>query len=246
MGALPVISFRGCGRQLDDRGDRAPRESLVICGPGRELLLRDPVRAIRGDHRDPRVAMIERELDRDRIRVAIGRRQIVEEHGVHVGALGEATAVRIEPMHLLTGPLPVLFVLPGMDPIDRHIGARVDGIRDLAPTVGESQILQLPRRDPATAGEEPGPHHASGVEMVALVPAVVGDLVSRIRVDQGEQHAPDLDRTIFHGALLGIVQSIRGQRSNPPCVSKDRGRTALSAADPNQSAGRRSAGGGSR
>ena len=46
-----------------------------------------------------------------------------------------------------------------------------------------------------------GPDHATGVEVVALVPAVVGDLVPAVRLDEREQHRPEphLTPDVGHG-----------------------------------------------
>src|SRR5260370_514122 len=54
--------------------------------------------------------------------------------------------------------------------------------------------LQVAGGDPAPAGEEPGADHGAAVEVVALVPAVVGDLVPLVGLDQREEHAADFDR----------------------------------------------------
>ena len=53
----------------------------------------------------------------------------------------------------------------------------------------------------AAAGEQPRPDHAAGVEVVTLVPAVVGDLVAAMRLDEREQHRPEphLTPDIGHG-----------------------------------------------
>src|SRR5262249_57849214 len=80
-----------------------------------------------------------------------------------------------------------------------------------------------PRRDVARAGEGPGADHAAGVEVVALVPAVVRDLVAGVRLDHREQRAAELDRLLagvaaadgldrrFGGHLSSLVPA-----SDPP------------------------------
>ena len=160
--------------------------------------------------------MVEGQLDRNGIGVPIGGRDVVEEHGVDVLALGEPTAVLVEPVHLLAGPLPVLRVLPSVDPVDGDVGARIDGIRDFSAAIRDSQVLERPGRDPATSGEEPRTDHTARIEVVALVPPVVGDLVAPLGIDEGEQHAPDLDGLVVHGLRLLSPPVLSGvdQRNN--------------------------------
>ena len=47
--------------------------------------------------------------------------------------------------------------------------------------------LALSGRDEARTANVPRADHAAGVEVVALVPAVVRDLVALVRLDHGEQ-----------------------------------------------------------
>ena len=155
------------------------------------------VDAVEPEQHDAVVAVIERELDRDRIRIAVRGAEVVEEDGVDVPPLGEAATVGVERVHLWSGPRrEVVFVVTLLDEVDRDVRAGVGRARDRLVVSGPASVLELACRDPAAAGEEPGADHAARVEVVALVPAVVSELVPLVRVDEREQHAADLDRVI--------------------------------------------------
>src|SRR4029079_19566650 len=68
--------------------------------------------------------------------------------------------------------------------------------RSLSSRVATQQLpatIPGPMLAPAAGGEHPGADHAAGVEVVALVPTVVRDLVPWIGVDERVQHAADFD-----------------------------------------------------
>jgi hypothetical protein len=142
--------------------------------------------------------VVERELDGHRVVVAIdGPREVVEQR-VHVRARREAATVLVEPAHLLARPRAVLVEVVRMDPVDRDVGARGHvGLRELA-RGWIAQCLERARRDPAPSGEEPRADEATRVEVIALVPPVVRDLVAALRVDHREEHVPDFDRKLLH------------------------------------------------
>src|SRR5690606_37538659 len=107
-------------------------------------------------------------------------------------------------------------------PVDREVRARLDG-RPRERAVGRiAERLQRLRRHPASAGEQPRPDHAPRVEVVALVPAVVRDLMAAMGIDEGEQHAADLDRILLHAPAVAF----RGPRSPPAPVTRDDRRRA--------------------
>ena len=54
---------------------------------------------------------------------------------------------------------------------------------------------------------QPGADQAAGVEVVALVPAVVGDLVALVGLDQGDQRAADLDAALVAGVGCAMSSS---------------------------------------
>ena len=69
--------------------------------------------------------------------------------------------------------------------------------------VGVAQRLEVGRGDEAAPGEVVGAHHAAGVEVVPLVPAVVGHLVAPVGLDEGQQHGAELDRLGLRADLDG-------------------------------------------
>jgi hypothetical protein len=83
------------------------------------------------------MAVVERQLERNRIVVAMDRPAEVVEERVDVRARGEAAAVLVEPAHLLPRPLPMLVEAAGVDPVDGDVRAGRDvGTRELARVVG--------------------------------------------------------------------------------------------------------------
>src|SRR5581483_3113549 len=72
--------------------------------------------------------------------------------------------------------------------------------------VGPGGGVRQPQRLQGGGGDEPGPGEvvgpdlASGVEVVPLVPAVVGHLVAAVGLDQGVEHGADPDRVVGHAA----------------------------------------------
>jgi hypothetical protein len=139
------------------------------------------------------IRVVEREIDRNRVLVAVFHTGTGEQHRVHVGPLGEPPALLVQRLHLLAGPVEVVTVMPLEHPVRRQIGAGIDGNRDLAVS-GDAKVLQLARGHPPPPGEEPRPDHAPRVEMVPLVPAVVGHFVAPVRLHQREEHASHPDR----------------------------------------------------
>jgi len=129
-----------------------------------------------------------------------GRRRVPVQQRVDVVPLGEHAPVGVEPLHLAEGPVHVVVVAPVEDPVDRQVRAEVEVAEQLG--IGaEAEVLQRTGGDEAAAGEQPRSHHAAGVEVVALVPAVVGHLVSGVRLHEGEQHRaqPHLAPDVAHG-----------------------------------------------
>ena len=111
---------------------------------------------------------------------------------VDVVALGEHPAVLVQPVDLAQRPVEVVVVTAVEDPVDREVRAEVAAAEHIG--LGpEAQVLQSPGRDPTAAGEQPRADHAAGVEVVALVPPVVRDLVTAVRFDHREQHRPEAD-----------------------------------------------------
>ena len=73
-------------------------------------------------------------------------------------------------------------------------------------------------RDQAAAREEPRADHAARVEVIALVPAVVRDLLPAVRFHEGEQHRPEPHLTTHIG---------HGRRAYDPATMTERRRIYL-------------------
>ena len=119
--------------------------------------------------------------------------------------------LRVQPVDLAQRPVEVVVVTAVEDPVDREVRAEVAAAEHIG--LGpEAQVLQSPGRDPTAAGEQPRAHHAAGVEVVALVPPVVLDLVAAVRFDHREQHRPEAN---FAAAGRASVTSSMPKRSRP-------------------------------
>ena len=129
---------------------------------------------------------------------------------VGVATLLESPACRVQPHHLVGPPSEVVVVVSVFHPVDSHIGTPVDRIADRVSPSREPQVLEFPGRHPAAPGKTPRTGHAAAVEVVSLVPPVVGHLVARLGVDQRVEHAAGPDRMAgvqvvgrCHGASYG-------------------------------------------
>src|ERR671911_442309 len=71
---------------------------------------------------------------------------------------------------------------------------------------------EFSRAHPAATGEIPRADHAAGVEVVAFVPAVVGDLMALMGLDQREQCAAEGDLAAEVGVVGHLVMP---NRSSP-------------------------------
>ena len=87
----------------------------------------------------------------------------------------------------------------------------------------------------AGAGEVVGADLAPGVEVVPLVPAVVGHLVAPMGLDQGVEHGADPDGVVGHPALGGGRSAchdarapfVGGRRSGPGRLADRRDQVGL-------------------
>ena len=125
------------------------------------------------------------------------------EDGVGVAPLVEAPVVGVQLEDLLVGPGEVLGLVALVHEVGGQVRPGVErvGDRGVGRDVGrEPHVLQLTGGDPASPGEQPRADQATAVEVVALVPAAVGDLEAGRRVDQREQHRPHPD---------GVIGSVR-------------------------------------
>jgi hypothetical protein len=163
--------------------------------------------------------VVERELRRDA--VVARRRAAFEpvEQRVDVVALREHAVVGVQPLHLAQAPVEVVVVAAVEHPVHREV--RTDAVRsEQVRSCSGAEILQGARRHPAPAREQPRPDHAAGVEVVALVPAVVGDLVSLVGLHEGEQHGAELDLAtkIVGRGTVGVRHFVIPNRSRPKAV----------------------------
>ncbi len=88
----------------------------------------------------------------------------------------------------------------------------------MADGVRVTQGLQVGGGDEAPPGEVVGADHAARVEVVPLVPAVVGHLMAAMGLHEGQQHGAQLDRLRLGEdldglALLGCVFLGHGERT---------------------------------
>src|SRR6266545_1058519 len=104
-------------------------------------------------------------------------------------------------MDFLPAPRAPLFRLARFNPVRGQIRTFIDVARDRRPLWVTQFFVRL-RRDPASAGEDAGPHEAACVEVVPLVPPVVGDLMTTVRLHHGEQDRTELDGEIVHHASI--------------------------------------------
>ena len=156
------------------------------------------------DRDEAAVRVVESELDGDTVGIAPVLPLKVVEKGVDVVALFEHAAGCVQRLDLTQGPL-----VPGVEvavehPVCGDVGAPCrlagDGGR-----IGITQRLEVGRGDEATSREVVGADHAAGVEVVPLVPAVVGHLVAAVGLHQGQQHGAELDRLRIGEDLDGLA-----------------------------------------
>ena len=99
--------------------------------------------------------------------------------------------------------------------------ARYEPRSDTTEEVGvgaEAQVLQRSGGDEPPSGEQPRTDHAAGVEVVTLVPAVVGDLLPPVRLDEREQHRPEphLTPDVGHGRRAYDPDLVTSPRQDLP------------------------------
>ena len=77
------------------------------------------------------VLVVESQVHRDRVFVAIHRGQVIEHGGVDMGAFGETTAMAVEVDDLGRSPsFEVVGVMALLHPVDGHVGAGIDRLGD--------------------------------------------------------------------------------------------------------------------
>jgi hypothetical protein len=156
----------------------------------------------------PAEAVVQRQLGGHALGVAVLGALVAVEQRVDVVAVGEHPLVAVQPVDLAAGPVGVLLGPAGQHPVERQVRPGPVVAEERTGIAADAPVLQVMGRDPALAREEPGADHAPRVEVVALVPAVVGDLVALVRLDQREQHAAQLDLA----AQVGLVGGVGGLR----------------------------------
>ena len=90
-----------------------------------------PLRRVPPQDEQAVVLVVESQVHRHRVFVAVHRGEVVEHGRVHVGALGKATAVGVEVDDLGRGPpVEVVGVMTLLHPVDGHVGAGIDRLGD--------------------------------------------------------------------------------------------------------------------
>ena len=121
----------------------------------------------------------------------------------------ETPVVLVEPHHLIRTPSKVFFVASFENVIDRQIGTSLNWTSHRRVAPRETQIFQFLGGDPAFPREKLRADHATSVEMVTFIPAVVFDFVALFGVDHREQHGTDSDGVIVHSYSQVVVVPLR-------------------------------------
>jgi ribosomal protein S18 acetylase RimI-like enzyme len=112
---------------------------------------------------------------------------------VHVVAFGEHATGLVQRLHLIDGPAVPDVVISVEHPIQGQVTSSLGAASDRR-WIGMAQSLQIGGGHEALSGELVGTDHAAGVEVITLVPAVVGHLIAPVGLHQGEEHRAELDR----------------------------------------------------
>ena len=204
----PRLGDRGTGGQGNRREPERELRRTRVPPPLAQVVGADALGSLDHRHEEPGERVVEGELRRDTPPTGVGAPLVPVEQRVDVVAVLEHATVAVEPLHLVERPVEVLVVLTVDDPVDRQVRAPALASEEVGlPT--EPQILQVAGGNPPSAGEQPRTDHAPGVEMVALVPPVVGHLVSRMGFDESEERASQPER-------LSIVHRRTLRLSGPP------------------------------
>ena len=153
--------------------------------------------------------MVERELGRHAVVVGVDLAAVLVHERVHVVAVREHAPVLVQPVDLVGAPLDPLAELAGEDPVDGEVRAGRGVGADRASRPGTAWPCTrgvATKRVPATFH---APIWQPGVEVVALVPAVVRDLVALVRLDHRDERAAELDR-LLAGVAGAHLLDVRG------------------------------------
>jgi len=208
-----------------DRGGGDDERDGGVGDGGRDQLVTQPAREragverrVRGpvhhDRHEPLERVVERQGRRDAVVLATVGPPVDVHQGVDVVAALVHAVVLVQPLHLLGPPGDGGSVLALLDPVRGQVRTGVDVGQE--PGVGgEAEVLEVPGGDPATPGEPPLADHAPGVEVVPLVPAVVGHLLAPVGLDEGEQDGADA-----HVVVRPCLDASHGPR--PPSSGRRR------------------------
>src|SRR6185295_10245092 len=110
-------------------------------------------------------------------------------------ALIEVAPVRGVHLHLLRDPELLIVVAALLDPDRGEERSARERLADRV-ALGIAQRLLAPRRDPALGCDRPRRARARGDQVVALVPAIPGDLVAAVRLDEREDRVAELGAAV--------------------------------------------------
>ena len=164
---------------------------MLRAQPRPQLLVRHGLGAVDEHGGEPPVRVIEGKLNGDAIGLpAVLPGEVVEER-VHMVALGEHASRGVQGVHLPQRPTVPHVVVPVEHPVDRDVRAACRLAGD-GGGVGVAQRLELRRGHESAPRGMVRAHHAARVEVVPLVPAVVGHLVAAMGLNQVSSMEPSL------------------------------------------------------
>jgi hypothetical protein len=140
---------------------------------------------IAGHDHHARVPVIECEVDRATGRVLLDVPLHVIEQRVHVVALGIHAALLMQPVHVVDVPAVGLLIGADQPPVHSQVRA-TKWVAGHVVGSGGAEVLQTTGGYETIAGEHVRADETAGIEVVMLVPAVVRDLMSRMRFDHRE------------------------------------------------------------
>ena len=215
---------RGAGQRTGQVGVPHPGAELGAGRAGRRLEV---------DGHQAGEPVVEGELGGHAVLVAGARPLEAVEARVDVVTVLEHSAGGVEHVHLVHGPAVPLVVVAVEHVVDAEVAPHLRVGHEGGPADRVAPGLQRGRGHEPGAGEVVGTDLAAGVEVVPLVPPVVGHLVAAVGLDQRVQDRADPDRVVGdptaggggiagHGArsvrLRGGMRGSAGQVGQGPLV----------------------------